>query len=55
MIFIVDDDAQIREGLRSLLETDGQVVEDFASCEASSTPIGPVAKDASWWTPICRA
>jgi two-component system CheB/CheR fusion protein len=33
-IFIVDDDRQIREALRSLLEEDGRVVEDFATAEA---------------------
>ncbi len=34
VIFVVDDDAEIREGLRSLLEADGRSVEDFATCEA---------------------
>jgi two-component system CheB/CheR fusion protein len=34
VIFIVDDDSHVREGIRSLLEADGRTVEDFASCEA---------------------
>jgi two-component system, chemotaxis family, CheB/CheR fusion protein len=34
VIFVVDDDVQIREAIRSLLEHDGQIVEDFATCEA---------------------
>jgi len=34
LIFIVDDDSNVREGLRSLLEQNGWTVADFASCEA---------------------
>ncbi len=34
VIFIVDDDGHVRDGIRDLLEADGRVVEDFASCEA---------------------
>ena len=34
VIFVVDDDNQVCEGIRSLLETDGRTVEDFATCEA---------------------
>ncbi len=34
IIFVVDDDAHIRAGIRSALEDDGRVVEDYASCEA---------------------
>ncbi|WP_020177337.1 chemotaxis protein CheB [Methyloferula stellata] len=34
VIFVVDDDNHLREGIRSLLEADGRVVEDYASCEA---------------------
>jgi two-component system CheB/CheR fusion protein len=34
VIFVVDDDRHVREGIRSLLEADGQTVEDFATCEA---------------------
>ena len=33
VIFVVDDDSHVREGLRDLLETEGRIVEDFASCE----------------------
>jgi two-component system CheB/CheR fusion protein len=33
-IFVVDDDANIRAVIRSVLEVDGRTVEDFASCEA---------------------
>lgn len=32
-IFIVDDDAAVRDSLRALLESDGQVVEDFDSAK----------------------
>jgi len=34
VIFVVDDDSNIREVIRAVLEDDGQVVEDYASCEA---------------------
>lgn len=34
VIFIVDDDSQIREGIRDLLEADGFAVEDYADSEA---------------------
>ena len=34
VIFIVDDDSHIREGLREVLEESGLVVEDFTTCEA---------------------
>jgi len=34
LIFVVDDDSNVREGLRSLLEQDGWTVADYASCEA---------------------
>jgi two-component system CheB/CheR fusion protein len=33
-VVIVDDDSQIREGVRSLLEAEGQIVEDYADCES---------------------
>jgi len=34
VIFVVDDDSHIRSAFRSLLESEGMIVEDFASCEA---------------------
>lgn len=34
VIFIVDDDGHVRDGIRDLLEADGRIVEGFASCEA---------------------
>jgi two-component system, chemotaxis family, CheB/CheR fusion protein len=34
VIFVVDDDNHVREGIRDLLEADGRIVEDFATCEA---------------------
>jgi two-component system CheB/CheR fusion protein len=34
VIFVVDDDSYLRAGIRTLLEDEGHVVEDFASCEA---------------------
>jgi two-component system CheB/CheR fusion protein len=33
VIFVVDDDSHIREGLRRQLEDDGHTVRDYASCE----------------------
>jgi two-component system CheB/CheR fusion protein len=33
-IFVVDDDDQVREALRVVLEDDGRVVETYSSCEA---------------------
>ncbi|SDR54284.1 two-component system, chemotaxis family, CheB/CheR fusion protein [Rhizobiales bacterium GAS113] len=34
LIFVVDDDSHIREGIRAVLEEDGLTVEDYADCEA---------------------
>jgi two-component system CheB/CheR fusion protein len=34
VIYVVDDDSRVREGLRGVLEEDGRTVEDYASCEA---------------------
>ncbi len=34
VIFVVDDDSHVREGIRSVLEEDGRNVADYASCEA---------------------
>jgi two-component system, chemotaxis family, CheB/CheR fusion protein len=33
VIFVVDDDDQIREGIRSTFEAEGRKVEDYATCE----------------------
>ena len=33
VIFVIDDDSHIRDGIRKLLEADGRTVEDFANCE----------------------
>ncbi len=34
VIFVVDDDSHMREGIRAVLEDDGRTVEDYATCEA---------------------
>jgi two-component system CheB/CheR fusion protein len=34
VIYVVDDDNELREALRSLLEEDGRTVTDYPSCEA---------------------
>jgi two-component system, chemotaxis family, CheB/CheR fusion protein len=34
VIFVVDDDKDIRDRVRKVLEADGRAVEDFATCEA---------------------
>lgn len=34
VIFVVDDDMQVREALRIVLEDDGYLVEDFESCQS---------------------
>ncbi len=34
VIFVVDDDSHVREAIRSVLEGDGRIVEDYATCEA---------------------
>ena len=34
VIFVVDDDSQVREAIRAVLEEDGQSVEDYPTCEA---------------------
>jgi two-component system CheB/CheR fusion protein len=33
VIFVVDDDGHVRDGIRSVLEDDGRTVEDYATCE----------------------
>ncbi len=33
VVFVVDDDRDVRAAIRSVLENDGQTVEEFASCE----------------------
>jgi two-component system CheB/CheR fusion protein len=34
VIFVVDDDSNVRDSLRAVLEDDGRIVEDYDSCEA---------------------
>ncbi len=34
VIFVVDDDSNVRETLRAVLEGDGRIVEDYSNCEA---------------------
>jgi two-component system CheB/CheR fusion protein len=34
VIFVVDDDADVRHAIRAVLEEDGRAVEDYASCDA---------------------
>ncbi|MDE1150309.1 MAG: response regulator [Azospirillaceae bacterium] len=34
VVFVVDDDAHVRASLREVLEADGRIVRDYASCEA---------------------
>ncbi len=34
IIFVVDDDSHVREGLRDVLQDEGRIVEDYESCEA---------------------
>jgi two-component system CheB/CheR fusion protein len=34
VIFVVDDDSHIREGIRDVFEAEGRAVEDYATCEA---------------------
>ena len=34
IVFVIDDDNHIRDGIRKVLEADGRIVEDFATCEA---------------------
>ncbi|MDB5397265.1 MAG: chemotaxis protein CheB [Rhodospirillales bacterium] len=34
VIFVVDDDTHVRNSIRALLEDDGRLVEDYATCEA---------------------
>ncbi len=34
IVFVIDDDSHLRDGLRKALEVDGRTVEDFSTCEA---------------------
>ena len=54
-IFIVDDSMLVREGLRDVLEDDGRTVKVFASSEDFLEDHDPLARDASWSTPIFLA
>ena len=40
-IFVVDDDGNVRDAVRNVLEDEGWVVEDFASCEAFLELLSP--------------
>ncbi|HVT27935.1 MAG TPA: response regulator, partial [Lacipirellulaceae bacterium] len=42
VIFVIDDDSHIREGIRVVLEEDGHTVEDFPTCEAFLETYRPV-------------
>jgi len=42
VVFVVDDDRQIRAGLREVLEEDGRRVEDYADCESFLAAYRPV-------------
>ncbi len=44
LIYVVDDDDVLRRTIRTLLEEDGQRVEDFASCEAFLQAFHPGAE-----------
>ena len=44
VIFIVDDDGNLRDGLRDLLEAEGLTVEDYPSCEAFLEAWSPVTE-----------
>jgi two-component system CheB/CheR fusion protein len=41
LIYVVDDDAVVREALRDVLQQNGLLVQDFASCEAFLTHFHP--------------
>ncbi len=41
VVFVVDDDGRLRASIRSLLEDEGYVVEDFATCEEFLTAFHP--------------
>jgi two-component system CheB/CheR fusion protein len=41
IIFVIDDNAQVREGLRSVLEEDGRTVQDYATAEAFLASYNP--------------
>ena len=34
VIFVVDDNSHVRDGIRAVLEEEGRIVEDYADCEA---------------------
>ncbi len=34
MVFLIDDDAHVRDSIRVMLEDDGRAVEDYATCES---------------------
>ena len=41
VVFVVDDDSNIRQAMRAVLETDGWSVEDYPTCEAFLEAYGP--------------
>ena len=53
VIFVVDDDSHVREGIRGLLEAEGRTVEDFATCEEIPRSLSPGSRrHVFWWMPI---
>lgn len=46
VIYVIDDDSHIRDGLRKALEADGRAVEDFATCEAFLEAYHPGRREA---------
>jgi two-component system CheB/CheR fusion protein len=42
VIYVIDDNGQLRQALRGVLEADGALVEDFATCEAFLETYKPV-------------
>ncbi|MFG1376807.1 chemotaxis protein CheB [Xanthobacter autotrophicus] len=55
VIFIVDDDDHVRQGMRALLEEDGRVVEDYDSCEAFLDAYHPGRGGCLLIVPTCPA
>ena len=47
IVFVVDDDAAVRDGLRRLISSVGLGVEVFPTAQAFRAPAGPMLRDVS--------
>ena len=55
IVFVVDDDVSVREGLGSLIRSAGLRVETFASAQEFLVARAPMSRAVWYWMFDCRA